>query len=209
MPHVETFLDGVWYPSATTILSAQSKPWLDKWRNRWGIRAERKTAIATAIGTAFHDCIEQSLDGIPWRAVVPLYPSCERRVHRMMVVWAAWCETINGTIDLTEFRVISRKYVYSGTLDAVGKIGGKTMLIDWKTSSGIYPDMSLQLVAYAQAYNEMTGSKVKNGLIVHVSKDRPHKLTTKLFKLGNREFSKFLKLRRMFDSVVLKGEPLK
>lgn len=62
--------------------------------------------------------------------------------------------------------------------------------------------MDLQLVAYAQAYNEMTGSKIKDGLIVHVSKDKPHyKLTTKSFKLGKRVFGKFLKLRQMFDII--------
>lgn len=76
------------------------------------------------------------------------------------------------------------------------------MVIDWKTSSRIYPDMDLQLVAYARAYEEQTGIKIEGGMIVHVSKDKPHfKLTTKIFKLGKRPFNKFLKLRANFDDV--------
>ncbi len=75
-------------------------------------------------------------------------------------------------------------------------------LVDWKTSSRIYPDMDLQLVAYAQAYKEQTGVELKQGLIVQVSKDKPHfKLTTKVFKLGKRPLNRFLKLRANFDDI--------
>lgn len=201
MPHSETFIDGVWYPSVSTVIGATPKPWLDAWREKHGAKAERKTAIANAIGTAFHDCIEQYLDTGSYVVQMDGYKSCASRVDDMVNSWVTWAESINGTIDHTELKVISRKHIYSGTLDAVGKIGKTHMLVDWKTSSRIYPDMGLQLVAYAMAYNEMSGSKIKDGLIVHVSKDRPHKLTTKQFKLGKREFKKFLKLREMFDAV--------
>jgi hypothetical protein len=62
--------------------------------------------------------------------------------------------------------------------------------------------MDIQLVAYTQAYKEQTGQEIKQGMIVHVSKDKPRfKLTTKMFKLGKRTFNKFLKLRQMFDEI--------
>lgn len=78
----------------------------------------------------------------------------------------------------------------------------KLVVMDWKTSSRIYDDMQLQLAAYAHAYNEQRGTAVKSGLIVCVSKDKPHfKLTTKEFKLGKAPFKKFLKLREMFDAM--------
>jgi hypothetical protein len=200
-PHSETFIDNIWYPSVSTILGAQPKPWLNAWREKHGKRAERKTAIANAIGTAFHDGVEQYLDKGFYVISVEGYPSCNSRVIDMLISWVAWAQSVSGTIEHTELKVISRKHIYSGTLDAVGKIGKTPLLIDWKTSSRIYPDMALQLAAYAEAYNEMVGSKIKDGLIVHVSKDRPHKLTTKQFKLGKRVFGKFLKLRSMFDNV--------
>jgi len=167
--------------------------------------------IAAAIGTAFHDCVERYLDGDEWGTIEMFdYPSCGRRVAGMMKSFIAWAESVDGTIDHTELKVISRVHKYSGTFDAVGKIGRTHLLIDWKTGSSIYSDMDLQLVAYAQAYNEMTGSKIKDGLIVHVSKDKPHfKLKAKEFKLGKRVFKKFLKLREMFDDMVAAGNDVR
>lgn len=202
MGHTETFIDGIWYPSVSTIIGATPKPWLEAWREKWGKRAERKTEIANAIGTAFHGCIERHLDGKDWGAyVMESYLSCGPRVVKMVKSWLNWAESIDGTIDATELKVISKAHTFSGTLDAVGKIGKTPMLLDWKTSSRIYPDMALQLSAYAEAYNEMHGTKIKTGLIVHVDKYPPHKLTVKEFKLGKRVFKKFLKLREMFDGI--------
>jgi hypothetical protein len=212
MPHSETYIDGVWYPSVTTIMSAKPKPWLDAWREKWGALAERKTLIASAIGTEFHRCVEEwlnngyylvqppTVDGVPMISTV-------FRVMGMMDSFIAWANSVDGKIDRTELKIISRKHVYSGTLDAVGTLGKKHVVYDWKTSGKIYPEMQLQLAAYAEAYNERCESKtdcVKDGLIVCVSKDKPRfKLTTKQFKLGKRVFNKFLKLRAEFDK--LKG----
>jgi len=202
VPHTECFIDGVWFPSVSTIISSKPAPWLDAWREKWGERATRKVAIANAIGTAFHDCVEQYLDSGNFVPVMPEYESCIPRVIGMMESWIEWALSIDGTVYHTETKVISMKHIYSGTFDAVGAIDKTPMLIDWKTSSRIYDSMELQLAAYAFAYNEMTGAKIKDGIIVHVSKDKPHfKLTTKQFKLGKRVFAKFLKLRAMFDEI--------
>jgi hypothetical protein len=202
MPHTECYVNGVWYPSVSTIISAQPKPWLEAWKNKWGYLAERKMEIANAIGTAFHDSVEQYLDTEAFSVKMDTYPSCVPRVVGMMESFIDWAQSIDGMIDQTELKVISKTHAYSGTLDAVGKIGKTNTLIDWKTSSRIYPEMDLQLVAYAQAYKEQTGIEIKEGMIVHVSKDKPHfKLTTKTFRLGKRVFNKFLKLRAMFDDM--------
>lgn len=202
MPHSECFVDGVWMPSVTTILGAQPKPWLTAWYEKWGALAKRKTEIAGAIGTAFHDSIDQYLDTGTFTVKMDTYSSCIPRVIGMMESWIVWAMNVDGVIDRTEFKVISKAHIYSGTLDAVGKIGKTLMVIDWKTSSRIYPEMALQLSAYSNAYKEQEQIEVKQGLIVHVSKDKPRfKLTTKQFKLSKRVFNKFLKLRAMFDDV--------
>lgn len=207
MPHVETYVNGIWYPSVTTVMSKENKPWLEAWRDKWkatdrrGDLALRKTEIASRMGTEFHRCVEDWLD-------TGSYTTTIARVDGMMGSFLRWAMSIDGTIDHTELQVVSHKYKYSGTFDAVGTIGSVSpVLIDWKTSSRIYPEMGLQLAAYAQAYQEQTGKKAKIGLIVHVSKDKPHyKLTTKEFKLGKRVLNKFLKLREAFDDVEVKGE---
>jgi hypothetical protein len=198
--HSECFIDGIWHPSVTTIINARPKPWLIAWREKWGPLAERKTRIANEIGTEFHRCVEQWLDTGGYRLNETLATAYYPRLRGMMGSFIDWASSISGVIDKTELKVLSKTYTYSGTLDAIGTLNGKPMLYDWKSSSSIYDDMELQLAAYAQAYNEQTGAKVKNGLIVCVSKDKPDfKLTTRQFKLGKRPFNRFLRLRKMFD----------
>src|ERR1700688_1636118 len=118
MPHTETFIDGVWYPSVTTVMDVP-KPWLQAWRDKWGSLATRKVEIASAIGTAFHDCIEQYFERGYWAANIPKYPSCERRINGMMKSWIKLAESVDGDILATELKVINKKYVYSGTIDCV------------------------------------------------------------------------------------------
>lgn len=202
MPHTETYIDGVWYPSVTTVMGAEPKPWLDKWHEKWGPLAERKTKIAGQIGDEFHRCVDQYLETGEFAISKDFSTSCSSRVVGMMESFIEWATNIEGIVDATELKVISRLHTYSGTLDAVGTLDGKPIVFDWKTSSRIYPEMALQLSAYAQAYKEEKGIDIKQGIIVHVSKDKPRfKLTTKVFKLGKRVFGKFLKLRSMFDDM--------
>ncbi len=63
------------------------------------------------------------------------------------------------------------------------------------------PDMALQLSAYARAYEEMTGVKLKRGIIVLVSKDKPkHKLTVKEYKLDKLKFREFLQRKKDMEA---------
>jgi hypothetical protein len=215
MPHTETYIDGVWYPSVTTIMGAKPAPWLDAWKERWGLLALRKTMISSAIGTEFHRCVEEYINtghyGVMYAKIDGvILQGTGNRVSGMMESFVKWAKSVDADIHFTEQKIVSRKYVYSGTLDAVGTLNGKPMLFDWKTSSRIYDDMQLQLAAYAQAYNEehhrsdldIIHKDVKDGTIVCVSKDKPNfKLTIKQFKLGKRPFKQFLKLRAMFDDM--------
>ena len=57
---------------------------------------------------------------------------------------------------LTEKVVGSRLWSYAGTFDAIlkfhrGPLKGKVYLCDWKTSSGVYGEMAMQLIAYGKA----------------------------------------------------------
>lgn len=60
-------------------------------------------------------------------------------------------EPINGG---AEVHLVSEKYQYGATPDCPAKIRGKTSLLDWKTGSGVYPDMLVQLEAYRHAWDE-------------------------------------------------------
>lgn len=190
MPHVEHYIDGVWYPSVTTILGGRPKPWLEKWREKWGALAERKTVCANAIGTEFHWYAEHLAQGDE------MLEPANRRLLGMVKRFDEWVVSSGIKIKESELHVVSKEHKYAGTFDAVGYLPGsrKLVLFDWKTSSGIYPDMELQLAAYAQAYREQTGCEIKKGVIVLVSKDKPnHRLIVKEYSLGKRPIKAFLK----------------
>ena len=57
---------------------------------------------------------------------------------------------------LTERVCASREWWYAGTFDAIvdfgaGQLKGKRLLIDWKTSKGVYGETAMQLAAYQHA----------------------------------------------------------
>lgn len=177
----------------TDVLSARPKPWLEAWYCKWGVLAGLKTKAATNIGSAFHSAIEQK-----WEGKLP------NRVQNMYSRWLTWARESDFLSIDQELHVVSEMYHYHGTFDAIGTLGRskEVLIFDWKTSSAIYPDMALQLSAYAQAYKEQTGVEIKRGLIVHVSKDKPHhKLTVKEYTLGKRLFNKFLKRLNEYDEL--------
>lgn len=60
-------------------------------------------------------------------------------------------EDFGPEIEMTEATVYSPRESYAGTLDAIMTIGGRRLLIDFKTGKAIYPDVALQLAAYAHA----------------------------------------------------------
>ena len=186
----------------TEITGSKPKPWLEAWKLKHGKRAVQKTQVANNIGNEFHRCVEQIVLG-------RMVGSSSKRVLKMLASFIKWEDLPKITVIATEGKVWSDQYKYQGTLDCIALYKKKPILIDWKTSSKIYPDMDLQLVAYAKAYEEMVGIPIKKGWIVLVSKDKPHhKLTVREFTLGKRAFNKFLKLRLAMSEPVCDGKDI-
>jgi len=95
--------------------------------------------------------------------------------------YVKWLDEWNVEPVLTEKICANRSYWYAGTFDAILKFGdgplkGKTYLCDWKTSTNVYGEMAMQLVAYANAdfYLDEDGSekplpKIDGLAIVHIT----------------------------------------
>lgn len=64
-----------------------------------------------------------------------------------------------GVVELvTEATVVNRTWRYMGTLDALVEVDGEVWLVDWKSGGkGIYPEVALQLAAYAYAETYLDG----------------------------------------------------
>ena len=69
--------------------------------------------------------------------------------------------TIDGEMCL-EMTVFSISHLYAGTFDGLFRLNdGRLVLIDWKTSSGIWDDYYIQIEAYYRALTELA----KRGII--------------------------------------------
>jgi len=67
--------------------------------------------------------------------------------------------------------VYSRKYDYAGVLDAIAKIDGKLVLVDFKSTNGLYPEFAFQTAGYQLAYEEEKKKKLAYRLIIGFGKN--------------------------------------
>jgi hypothetical protein len=106
---------------------------------------ERKRAI----GQALHRAIDLDVDG-------ELDPSSiDPNVAGYFSAWRSFRSQKSFECYLAECRVASPKYRYAGTVDLVGEMDGKEVLIDAKVSREPHPAARLQTAAYLQAAGEM------------------------------------------------------
>ena len=61
---------------------------------------------------------------------------------------------------------------YAGTVDFVGRNQhGNLVVVDWKRSSGIYPEYGYQIMAYADAIEALTGEHVSHLYVVRLPRE--------------------------------------
>jgi hypothetical protein len=73
-----------------------------------------------------------------------------------------------------EVQLVSEAHLFGGTIDApsIDK-EGRIVLLDWKTSSGIYLSQKLQLAAYERLWNEnRPDQKVQRRAVVRIGKEK-------------------------------------
>ena len=110
---------------------------------------------AGLVGTVVHGLIEDFLKGkdIPKQSD-PAVVNC----WNLFLDW--WNKQEYEVVEL-EKKIYSKKYNYAGTLDLVVKDKkGNLVLIDIKTSKGIFINMVHQVHGYKLAYEEQTGKKI-------------------------------------------------
>jgi hypothetical protein len=114
-----------------------------------------------------------------------------------------WLERSGAqTMEAIERRVYSRRYRYSGTLDAIAGTEAGLILLDWKTGKSIYPEYRLQTAAYVAAYEEeFPDKKIAGRYLVRIAEDgsiEPHFYPRKTLR---KDFAAFLGAKALFDRV--------
>jgi len=124
-----------------------------------------KKAEAGDIGTQIHGWIENWINNKKQEL-----PTDEKVVNGINA-FLKWIKETGIELSQSEEIVYSKKYDYAGIMDAEGKQDGKSYIIDFKSSKGIYNEYRYQLSAYWNAREEETGKKYDGGWIVKFGKD--------------------------------------
>ena len=165
--------DGNKLPSVTTILdktkSQEKIQALNNWRRRVGVeKAQEITTEAANRGTRMHTYLEQYVkDGmIKERGSNPFsWPS-----HAMAQVVID-----QGLRNVNEFWGIEVPLyfpgIYAGTTDGAGMHLNQESILDYKQTNRPkkrewIDDYFVQLCAYAEAHNEVYGTKIRKGVIL-------------------------------------------
>ena len=200
--------DGNKLPSVTTILdktkSEESKAALQNWRNRVGAeRAQQITTEAANRGTRMHTYLEHYVKTgeVKERGSNPF--SWSSHIMAQTVI-------DQGLVNVNEFWGVEIPLyfpnVYAGTTDGAGMHIGEEAILDYKQTNKPkrrewIDDYFMQLCAYAEAHNEVHGTKIKKGVVLMCVKpelDEQHNIIKppeyQEFVLEGTEFEKYRSL---------------
>lgn len=110
---------------------------------------------AADAGTLAHEMVEAHIAGEDFETVIKGKPKAI--VIQAMSAFNAylnWSQTSNLEIIAQEMPLVSEKYQFGGTPDAIGIVAGELCIVDWKTSNGVYPDYLIQMAAYKVLWEE-------------------------------------------------------
>lgn len=165
------FVDGVFYPSVTKILSeALPTPYaLRQWLGDVGNEvAQKKMEDAAKQGTLIHNACQSLILG----ATINLKDQFPKKIQKKMLTgfinWFAAYQPKRLTLGGLTFQpemIVASRHGYAGTMDFVCEIQGEAYIVDWKTSSGVHDSHKLQVTAYQNAFEEMYGIKPKRGIL--------------------------------------------
>jgi len=160
--------------------------------------AAQKAADA---GTVAHEMVECWLRKTPFDALK--YPDHLREMAEpAFAAFLQWAEQSRLEVQETEKALVSEKYRFGGTRDAI-MVSGKRAIGDWKTSNAIYPEYLCQLAAYG-LLDEEAGNTIDGGYhLVRFSKqakpDDPVQFSHHYWSHLDAPRKAFLLMRELYD----------
>jgi genome maintenance exonuclease 1 len=167
--------DGNAVASVTTILDkTKDKTHLIAWRKRVGeAKAQEIVTEAAGRGTRMHKFLEDYVETgvMPEPGTNPYSAQAHKmagviRDTALVNLDEAWGQEIN----------LYFPQIYAGTTDLVGLYNGKECIMDYKQTNKPkkkewVEDYYLQMVAYAEAHNDVHGTNIREGHIFMCSQD--------------------------------------
>jgi hypothetical protein len=153
--------DGEKVPGTTTIIGRfKESGALIAWaygRGKEGLALYESRDKAAELGTLVHEMVEQFIRGhLKYTDFTDtLTTKDSASVLSAFGAFQEWFESNQFQVISQEEQLVSEAYRYGGTPDAVALDGkGRLVLLDWKTSNGVYADYLYQLGAYRILWNE-------------------------------------------------------
>jgi hypothetical protein len=205
-----------WQAKMVAELAVDSLPFVEQMaaRDRQGAvdylkgAANRYTKSRAKVGSDAHDMFERMIRG---QYVGPVHPDLvPYRDH-----FAEFLDVVQPELVFAEDVAWSDTHNYAGSFDAVLRLHldeegkpdpqGEPALVvaDWKTSKSTYPDVALQMAAYANADRiiHADGSTedmpaFDGGAVLHIT---PDQWAFKPVRIDQDVFDVFLTLRKVFN----------
>jgi genome maintenance exonuclease 1 len=168
-----TLEDGTRLPSVTTVLGAQKKEAIMRWRKRVGEEeANRVSKKATSRGTGVHTLCEYYLNN---ETNLSQKEGVRPDAFEMFISLKPLLNRINN-IHYQEAALWSKQLGMAGRVDCIGEFDGELSVIDFKTSKRIkssadIEDYYWQTTAYALMYEELIGIPINNLVIIMAVED--------------------------------------
>lgn len=124
--------------------------------------------VAADIGTEIHRLVSQWIKG---KGKVKVQIPTDEKTRNGFLAFMKFQEEYKIKWIESERLVYSKKHNFAGTLDAVGKIGKDTVLIDFKSSKRLYPENAFQAAGYQIAYEEEMKVKMDYKMIIRFGKE--------------------------------------
>lgn len=149
---------------------------------------------AAALGTRAHAFIDLIIHGREPEAIPP-------EIEAPVKAFKDWWKGSGIELVMGDTKVASRIHGYGGSLDALGRRNGRFIILDWKTSSGIYAEYALQVAAYAQAFTETYGLPCSDAVIVRFGKKLPIEFEVKELADVKRSLEAFLAAKTLKEAL--------
>jgi hypothetical protein len=198
------FINGEWYPRVTKICEVKSKPALLKFYAEAENfeTANRKKQTAANEGKIVHEIIESFISHRP--IIVPEdYLGFKKAFEDFLKNYSFFSKH-----EWIEKKVKHPLHRYAGTFDILAEVDGKFSLIDIKTSQSVYDDYRLQTAAYFYALSEEPWLLDNNGRKIILPREIEKRYVLRINqKKICLKCGAVVKLRKMGDKIVEKGEP--
>ena len=207
MAHTKYFVNEKRVSSVTTIIG-NNLGWnfypLLNWNLKLmkeGIDPREELKTAGRIGTLAHIMIEEFIKGGSVR-LDDYTPNEISQAKTAYYGYYTWFADNNVEFLETEMKLVSEKYGFGGTFDAIALVNGKLAICDWKTSNAVHDEFLVQLAAYRQLIHENTEHKIRGAILLKLDKEEKgvyeeHHYKIKDLNWGWRIFKLILKLQEL------------